>query len=100
MDKNSRAPLGDKTNTAKEVNAKERKRERDRARWLEQKDAINKRRREKYHQRKNQHVLRTTNYDDAASLILAKQMTGSIRMILIIPTILLMRTCPLDYHVI
>ena len=43
------------------VNAKERKRERDRARWLEQKDAINKRRREKYHQRKNQHVLRTTN---------------------------------------
>ena len=43
------------------ADAKERKRERDRARWLQQKDAINKRRREKYHQRKNQHVLVTTN---------------------------------------
>jgi len=87
MDNNSRAPLGDKTNAAKEGNitscqilysmylcmvtyitikltaadAKEHKRERDRARWREQKDAINKRRREKYHQRKNQHVLVTTN---------------------------------------
>jgi len=43
------------------ADGKERKRERDRARWLQQKDAINKRRREKYHQRKNQHVLVTTN---------------------------------------
>jgi thymidylate kinase len=43
------------------ADAKERKRERDRAPWLEQKDAINKSRREKYHQRKNQHVLGTTN---------------------------------------
>jgi len=43
------------------ADAKERKRERDRARWLQQKDAINKRRREKYQQRKNQHVLTTTN---------------------------------------
>ena len=31
------------------ADAKERKRERDRARWLQQKDAINKRCREKYH---------------------------------------------------
>ena len=31
------------------ADGKERKRERDRARWLQQKDAINKRRREKYH---------------------------------------------------
>ena len=34
------------------ADAKERKRERDRARWLQQKDAINKRHRESYQQRK------------------------------------------------
>jgi len=114
------------------ADAKERKRERDRARWLQQKDAINKRRREKYHQRKNQHVLVTTNCnawiltychgvmnwhlffltdicnvynfvdDEAASNKenVDQQMIGSIGMIPIIPTILLMRTCPLNYHVI
>ena len=43
------------------VNAKERKRERDRARWQQQKDAIIKRHREAYHQRKKQHVIGTTN---------------------------------------
>jgi hypothetical protein len=43
------------------VDAKERKRERDRARWQQQKDAINKRRREAYHQRKKQHVIGTTS---------------------------------------
>jgi hypothetical protein len=47
------------------ADAKERKRERDRARWhamsQEQKDAINKRQRESYHQRKKIHGFGTTN---------------------------------------
>ena len=50
--------------------AKECKRERDRAHWQQQKDAINKRkdainkrRREAYHQRKKQHVIGTTSYN-------------------------------------
>jgi len=64
----SRAPLGDKTNTSGQVDDKERKRERDRARWhamsLEKKTAINKRRRESYHQRK-QHVTGPTDCNES-----------------------------------
>jgi hypothetical protein len=41
-------------------NAKERKRERDRAQWQQQKDAINKRHREARHQRNKLHVIGTT----------------------------------------
>ncbi|XP_021307444.1 uncharacterized protein LOC8066275 isoform X2 [Sorghum bicolor] len=68
----SRAPLGDKTNTTKNADAKDHKREKDRARWhamsQEQKDEKNKRRRESYHNKKNKHqVTEATNDDDVAS---------------------------------
>jgi predicted Fe-S protein YdhL (DUF1289 family) len=50
------------------VDDKERKRERDRARWhamsQEKKNAIYKRRRESYHQRKKQHVTESTDCNE------------------------------------